>query len=151
MDKTMALRPRVSEKAYNQSETLNTYVFNVPMTANKLTVADAVAAQFSVTIEEVRMIVVKGKSKQSYRKGRRPVSGRRADTKKAYVRLSEGQAINIFGDVEDKKDDKDDKKAAKTDKSDKKTAQPEAKQKRGGIRQALGRAQRQTQDRGGSK
>lgn len=148
MDKTMALKPRVSEKGYAQSKDLNTYVFNVPMDANKLTVADAVVAQFDVKVQDVRMVVSKGKVKQSYRKGRRPVSGRRADTKKAYVRLAEGQAINIFGDVEDKKSD--DKDSKKSDKSDKKSTQPEVKQKRS-IRQALGRTPRQTQNRGGEK
>lgn len=149
MSKSMALRPRVSEKAYAQSLEGNTYVFGVPMSANKLTVADAVVDQFGVTVEDVRIIVVKGKSKQSYRKGRRPVAGKRADTKKAYVRLKDGDSINIFGE-DDKKSEKTDKKSEKTE--PKTTTKTDVKQKRGGgLRQALGRTQRQTQDRGGSK
>lgn len=146
MDKAMALRPRLSEKSYAQSLERNVYVFNVPMTANKKTIADAVGAQFEVTVEDVHVIVVKGKTKQSYRKGRRPVAGKRADVKKAYVRVKDGQTINIFGD-EDKKEDK----PAKTDKTEKKTEVKEVKQKQSTLGRALGRTQRQTQDRGGSK
>lgn len=139
MDKTMALKPRLSEKAYAQSLAQNTFVFGVPITANKLTVADAVAAQFEVTVEEVRIVVVKGKTKQSYRKGRRPVAGKRADVKKAYVRLKDGDTINIFGEPEDKKADKD------TVKTDPKNAEkkPAAEKQKRSIRQAL--------SRGGSK
>lgn len=147
MDKAMALRPRLSEKSYAQSLERNVYVFNVPMTANKKTIADAVGAQFEVTVEDVRVIVVKGKTKQSYRKGRRPVAGKRADVKKAYVRVKDGQTINIFGD-EGKKDEK----PAKTDKTpEKKPEVKEVKQKQSTLGRALGRTQRQTQDRGGSK
>lgn len=147
MDKTMALKPRMSEKAYAQSVAGNTYVVVVPMTANKLTVADAIVAQFGVTVEDVRIVVAKGKTKQSYRKGRRPVAGKRADFKKAYIRLKAGDSINIFGD-----EDKAEEKATKTDKAatESKTAVKEVKQKRS-IGRALGRTQRQTQDRGGSK
>lgn len=147
MDKAMALKPRLSEKSYAQSLERNVYVFGVPMTANKKTIADAVTAQFEVTVEDVRIVVSKGKVKQSYRKGRRPVAGKRADTKKAYVRVQDGQTINIFGEEEVKEE-----KTAKTDKKtpETKPAGKEVKQK-GTIARALGRTQRQTQDRGGSK
>lgn len=140
MDKTMALKPRLSEKAYAQSLEQNTFVFGVPITANKLTVASAVAAQFEVTVEEVRIVVVKGKTKQSYRKGRRPVAGKRADVKKAYVRLKAGDTINIFGEPEDKKADKD---TGKTDAKDADKKKPAAEKQKRSIRQAL--------SRGGSK
>lgn len=111
MSKSMVLRPRVSEKAYGLSQTLNTYVFNVPTTANKVTVVAAVEAQFGVTVESIQIAVVKGKPKKSYRKGSRPVEGVRAKTKKAYVRIKDGESINIFGEVES--DKKEDKKPAK--------------------------------------
>lgn len=147
MDKAMALRPRLSEKSYAQSLERNVYVFVVPLNANKMTIADAVAVQFDVAVEDVRVVVAKGKTKQSYKKGRRPVAGKRADVKKAYVRIKDGQTINIFGD-EDKKEDK----PAKTDKTtEKKSDVKEVKQKQSALGRALGRTQRQTQDRGGNK
>jgi large subunit ribosomal protein L23 len=96
MDKFMPLKPRVSEKTYGLSKTRNTYVFEVPKDANKVTVAGAVAAQFDVTVETVNISIVKGKVKRSYRKRSRAVAGRDNDVKKAYVRLNDGQTIPVF-------------------------------------------------------
>ncbi|MDB5163428.1 MAG: rplW [Candidatus Saccharibacteria bacterium] len=97
----LALLPRMSEKAYATSQALRTYVFEVPASANKLSVMAAVEKQFSVKTIKVTVITVKGKVKQTYRKGRRPVSGRRASVKKACVTLAEGQSIPIFAAVEE--------------------------------------------------
>jgi large subunit ribosomal protein L23 len=85
MSKTMTLRPRVSEKAYGVSQLHNTYVFVVPGDANRLTVAQAVAAQFNVTVEDVNILNVKGKVKRTVRKGGRAITGKDTDIKKAYV------------------------------------------------------------------
>lgn len=111
MDKAMALRPKMSEKAYGSAMTENTYVFMVPKTATKHTVAKAVSAQFDVVVSDVRVVVVKGKTKKSYKKGSRPTEGKRANIKKAYVRLAKDSVINIFGDPE--ADKKSKKKSAK--------------------------------------
>lgn len=119
MDKTMILKPRMSEKAYGTSLALNTYVFDVPTTANKLTIASAVEVQFGVKVYDIKTVVVKGKVKKSYQKRNRPVDGKRANSKKAYVRLVEGDSINLFGE-EEAKTKKDDKKAAKAEKEESK-------------------------------
>lgn len=95
MSKTLILKPRVSEKAYGQSITKNTYVFVVPRDANKNQVAEAVAAQFEVTVTEVNILNVKGKAKRSFTK-RRQTAGRDNDFKKAYVTLKEGDSIAVF-------------------------------------------------------
>ena len=91
----LTLIPRISEKSYALAQN-NTYVFNVPRIANKNQVAAAVAKQYDVTVKDVRIVIAKGKLKQSYRKGGRPVQGRRKDVKKAYVTLAEGSSIKIF-------------------------------------------------------
>jgi len=127
MSKTMTLKPRMSEKAYATSVALNTYVFNVPLSANKLTVSQAVEAQFGVIVENVQMIVVKGKVKKSYQKRNRPVEGVRAKSKKAYVRLAEGNSINLFGE-EENSDKKADNKAEV--KENKKPSKRETKEKK---------------------
>lgn len=115
MDKLMVLKPRISEKTYALSLARNTYVVVVPGDANKDTVAKAVAAQFGVTVETVNIIVVKGKTKRTVRKGGRPTMGRRSDFKKAYVTLKEGESLPFFADPEeDKKDKKDAKKEKET-------------------------------------
>ena len=115
MDKSMVLKPRISEKTYLMAETSRTYVVEVPGNANKDTVAKAVAAQFGVTVETVNIINVKGKVKRTVRKGGRPVMGKRSDFKKAYVTLKEGEKLPFFADPEeDKKADKKAKKEKET-------------------------------------
>jgi len=130
--KTMALKPRMSEKAYASSKMNNTYVFQVPSDANKLTVAAAVAVQFGVVVEDVRMAVAKGKTKKSYKKGGKPTVGKRTDIKKAFVRIKTGDKINIFGDVEEAEkaaEAKAEKDAKKTSKATK-TKKPAVKAKK---------------------
>ena len=100
MSKTMIIRPRISEKSYGLSQVRNTYVFEVPRDANKLTVAQAVAAQFNVTVLDVNITNIKGKVKHTVRKGGRPVAGKDVDVKKAYVTLKAGDSIAIFATEE---------------------------------------------------
>ena len=113
--KSVALKPRMSEKTYALAQSENTFVFVVPASANKMTVAGAVQAQFGVTVEDVRIMIEKGKIKQARRKRSRPVSGKRPDRKKAYVRIKEGDNIPIFAAVEEaeKKAQKAEAKAKK--------------------------------------
>ena len=113
MDKQMTLKPRMSEKTYGLSMTGNVYVFTVPGNATKQSVAAAVKAQFDVTVENVNMTVVKGKTKRTVRKGGRPTMGQRSDMKKAFVTLKEGDKLPFFETEDDKKSDKKDKKAEK--------------------------------------
>ena len=115
MSKTLVLKPRVSEKAYGMSqEGRNVYVFEVPKDANKHTVAEAVAAQFEVTVEAVNIAVAKGKTKRTVRKGGRPIAGRQNDVKKAYVTVKQGDTIAVFKATEE-----DEKPAAKAKKEKK--------------------------------
>lgn len=96
--KDIVITPRISEKAYgmSQADTNKTYVFVVPVSANKHTVARAISAQYEVTVTDVRTVTLKGKTKQSYRKGGRPQTGRRSDVKKAYVTLKAGDTLPLF-------------------------------------------------------
>lgn len=101
MDKFMTLKPRLSEKTYALSQLRNTYVFDVPTDANKLEIANAVEAQFKVTVMTVNVANVKGKVKRTVRKGGRPVAGRRANGRKAYVTLKAGDSLPVFAAVEE--------------------------------------------------
>lgn len=101
--KDLTLKPRISEKAYGQSQTLNVYVFTVPTTANKLSVKQAVTEQFGVTVETVNIAVAKGKQVRTIRLGNRRTragNGRRALSKKAYVTLKAGDSIAVFDEPE---------------------------------------------------
>ena len=117
MFNTIVLKPRMSEKAYAQSQLSRTYVFDVPAGVNKHSVAHAVAAQFSVTVTNVNLTNIPGKAKRTVRKGGRPVNGRESDTRKAYVTLAEGNSLPFFAAedeaAEAKTDGKANKKAAK--------------------------------------
>ena len=115
MDKTMILRPRLSEKAYGLSQLRNTYVMDVPGDATKHTVARAVAAQFDVAVETVNITNAKGKNKRAMRKGGRPTAFKRSDIKKAYVTLKEGNKLPFF-ETEEAEQEPETKKADKKEK-----------------------------------
>ena len=103
MDKSMTLKPRISEKAYELSQSSNVYVIGVPTDANKLTVKGAIEVQFGVTVTDVNMTNVKGKTKRTVRKGGRQTYGSRPNIKKAYVTLKAGDTIPVFAAEEDEK------------------------------------------------
>ena len=86
------LAPRVTEKTSRVGEQGNQYVFRVAPAASKTEIRAAVEELFSVNVEAVRVAVVKGKQK-SYRLH----PGKRNDWKKAYVRIREGQVIDLLG------------------------------------------------------
>ena len=83
--------PRVSEKTARIQEQSNQYVFEVATTATKADVKSAVESLFNVKVEAVNVLNVKGKSKTF-----RQRAGRRGDWRKAYVRLADGQTIDVM-------------------------------------------------------
>lgn len=100
----MLLTPRMTEKAYALSVD-GSYVFNVPLSANKQMVMKELKDQFKVDATDVRFVINKGKTRRSYRSSRKnPVVSVSKDRKKAYVRLSEGQSLDLFKtEAEEKK------------------------------------------------
>jgi len=84
------LGPHITEKTAAAGETSNQVVFKVATDAAKPEVKAAVEQLFSVNVLDVRIIKVKGKTKQS-----KQGLGKRSDWKKAYVRLEQGQDIDF--------------------------------------------------------
>ena len=82
--------PRVSEKTARLQEVSNQYVFEVATDATKADIKQAVEKLFDVTVEAVNVVNVKGKNKSF-----RFREGRRSDWRKAYVKLAEGQSIDV--------------------------------------------------------
>ncbi|MCC7247195.1 MAG: 50S ribosomal protein L23 [Lysobacter sp.] len=81
--------PRVSEKTVRGQEH-NQYAFEVATDATKADIKSAVEKIFDVKVESVNVVNVKGKNKAfRYR------NGRRGDWRKAYVKLAEGQSIDV--------------------------------------------------------
>ena len=102
MNKQIILKPRLSEKAYGLSEQRNTYVFEVLPGVNRLSVGDAVADQYKVSVKKVRITAAPAKTKSTYRRGGRVVHRtKRAGFRKAYVTLKEGDKLPIFAATED--------------------------------------------------
>lgn len=90
MQSNVLLKPVVSEKAF-MGHDAGKYSFVVAPKANKKIVKNEVERLFKVDVEEIKIIVVKGKVK---RVGR--VYGKRNDTKKAIVTIKKGQKIEEF-------------------------------------------------------
>ena len=104
----ISVTPRATEKAYGLSKN-NVYVFNVPTTANKQQIIQAVKEQFAVDVIGIKTLVQNGKAIR-FSRGKRsnPGNTNRRDSKKAYVTLAEGNSIKVFDEapVEDKKEKK---------------------------------------------
>jgi len=86
-------RPHVSEKAARLTEH-GTYVFDVPVSAEKISIKKAVEALYNVKVTGIRIIRHAGKP---VHRGRRP--SERKEWKKALVTLKEGQKIDLYEGV----------------------------------------------------
>jgi large subunit ribosomal protein L23 len=85
--------PVITEKSTAASEH-NKVMFNVRLDANKKDIKDAVEALFKVKVASVNTLVRLGKTKRF-----RNTMGKHQDTKKAIVRLAEGQSIDMSAGV----------------------------------------------------
>lgn len=89
---TVLLEPRVTEKTTRLGEAGKQFAFKVTRGATKPQIKKAVELMFKVKVDSVRVSNVKGK-----RKVFRSMEGRRANWKKAYVKLAEGFDIDFAG------------------------------------------------------
>ena len=87
-------RPLITEKAVGKKDTERTLCFEVHVDATKTEIRQAVEKFFNVKVEDVRTNVTAGKLR---RRGR--YSGYRAEHKKAYVRLADGQKVPEFAEL----------------------------------------------------
>ena len=83
--------PIVSEKSYDLIEETNTYTFVVDRRANKTEIKQAVASIFDVKVVSVNTMNRKGKLKRTGY-----MLGKRKDTKRALIKLADGDKIDIF-------------------------------------------------------
>jgi large subunit ribosomal protein L23 len=88
------IRPVISEKSYNLIESDGQYTFQVDRRANKNQIKRAVENAFDVSVAKVNTVIVKSKPK---RQGL--TRGRTATWKKAVVKLTEGERIELFEGV----------------------------------------------------
>ena len=84
---TVIRGPHLSEKAHIAAEN-NQVVFKVRTDATKAEIRQAVELLFEVEVDQVQVVNCRGKGKRFGR-----TQGRRADWKKAYVKLAEGSSL----------------------------------------------------------
>ena len=82
--------PHVSEKAAIVADANNQYVFKVAIDATKDEIKHSVEKLFNVTVDDVKTLRVKGKTKRN-----RFGWTTKPTRKKAYVRLAQGQEIDF--------------------------------------------------------
>ncbi|MEO0344362.1 MAG: 50S ribosomal protein L23 [Pseudomonadota bacterium] len=82
-------KPIITEKATMSSES-GAVVFEVAIDANKPQIKEAVEELFGVKVKAVNTTISKGKVKRF-----RGKLGKRADVKKAYVTLEDGNTIDV--------------------------------------------------------
>lgn len=89
---TVLQGPHVSEKTTLLADKHNQVVFQVRTDATKAEIKQAVELMFEVKVEGVQVLNNRGKIKRTGRS-----EGRRKNTRKAYVRLAEGEDIDFLG------------------------------------------------------
>ncbi len=87
------LAPHVSEKTAIAGDENNQYAFKVARDATKAEIRSAVETIFDVVVTDLQVLNVKGKVKGAARGRPR----KRPDWRKAYVRLQEGDEIDLAG------------------------------------------------------
>ena len=85
------IQPLLTEKVTAMREGSNTVSFLVHPEANRVQIKQAVETLLKVKVERVNVLNVQGKVK---RLGR--FSGKRADWKKAFVKLKEGEKLEVY-------------------------------------------------------
>jgi large subunit ribosomal protein L23 len=92
------VKPIVTEKSNKLTDTRKTYAFRVDRKANKLEVKKAVEEFYGVTVTEVNTVVVPAKAKSKFTKAGF-ISGRKPAYKKAYVKVAEGETIDLYSNI----------------------------------------------------
>lgn len=90
----IVIEPIVTEDSWRLQEESNRYAFKVHPEANKVMVKRAIEKIFNVQVIKVNTLNMSGKPK---REQLNQEKGRTSSWKKAYVRLAEGDRIDIFG------------------------------------------------------
>ncbi len=98
MEKKILVKPLISEKAEKLSHNAPRYTFLVNKDANKIEIQKAVEKHYGVSVKDVNTLI--NPSKRKSRSTKRKVTvGIKPAYKKAVVTLTEGDSINIYGEI----------------------------------------------------
>ena len=94
----LIIKPIVTEKITQQTESLNRYAFVVSKSANKIDIKKSVESLYSVKVRSIRTMNYYGKETSRSTKGGL-VIGKKNAFKKAIVELIEGNSIDVYSNV----------------------------------------------------
>ena len=89
------IKPIVTEKMTQKTESLNDYGFIVNRKANKIEIKKAVENSYGVKVLSVRTMVYRGKEKSRFTKTG-VIKGKTNSLKKAIVRLKKDNSIDFY-------------------------------------------------------
>ena len=95
---SLIIRPIVTEKVTQQTESMNRYAFVVSKSANKIDIKKVIEGHYSVKVKSVRTMNYYGKMKSRSAKGGMIVGSKNA-FKKAVVDLAKGDSIDFYSNV----------------------------------------------------
>jgi large subunit ribosomal protein L23 len=95
---SILIKPIITEKATQDSETFNRYTFKVAIGANKVEIKKVIEATYGVSVVKVRTMVYPVERTQKFTK-KGVVSGMKGQYKKAIVQLSDGEAIDFYNNI----------------------------------------------------
>tara|TARA_B100001121_G_scaffold226994_1_gene200257 strand:- start:14 stop:301 length:288 start_codon:yes stop_codon:yes gene_type:complete len=89
------IKPIVTEKMTQKTESLNDYGFVVNRKANKIEIKKAVENSYGVKVLSVRTMIYRGKEKSRFTKTG-VIKGKTSSFKKAIVRLEKDNSIDFY-------------------------------------------------------
>ena len=100
MAKHILIKQLITEKSTKLVDKRNTYSFIVNKDANKIEIKAAVEGMFNVNVDNVNTAIIPGKPKSRSTKTA-IVRGTKSAYKKAFVTLTPGETIDLFGPTEE--------------------------------------------------
>lgn len=97
--KQILIKPVISEKSERGSNKHNVYTFVVDKSANKIEIKKAVETMYATNVLEVNTAIMPAKQKARNTKTS-IIKGRVSAYKKAFVKLAEGEELDIYGSSE---------------------------------------------------
>ena len=99
---SILIKPIITEKATNDSELFNRYAFVVDKKANKIEIKKAVETAYGVSISSVKTLNYPVQKNTKFTK-KGLVTGKKGAYKKAIIQLAEGESIDFYNNLYEKK------------------------------------------------
>lgn len=93
MNTTIIIKPLITEKTLQLASEQNIFAFEVDIKATKTQIAAAIEGLFEVKVERVNTVVCPSRRR---RVGKKRILKLSTSSKKALVKLQEGQTIELF-------------------------------------------------------